>query len=183
MEYLKLLVQAIGHLAWPVAALLIALSFKNEISSLLKRVKGAKFKGVEIDLENAFQEVKTDALDAGITMRYPLESYQKDNIDALQEAPEWLFVKTWQEIENLLNTAYKEKIDNKGRTPPIVSVITALVDNSVLGSELASLVRKMRDIRNTIIHSPSLEMTRGELIEWLGLSRSITDRLSRELKS
>lgn len=182
MEYLKLFVQAIGHLAWPIVVFLIAISFKNEIAQLLKRVKKAKYKGVELDLENDFQEMKKDAMDAGITMMYSPSTFQQENFEAFKQAPEWVFIKTWQEIDNLLNNAYKAKIDKVGKTPPTSRVISALVDNAVINSEMASLIRKMNEIRNKIVHSSEFEITRGELLEWLGISRSITDRLSQQLQ-
>ena len=182
MEYLKILVQVIGHIAWPIVVLTIAIYFKKEVSALLRRVTRAKYKGVELDLENAFQEVKTEAIDAGITVAYPASSFSQENFDTLKQAPELVFIKSWQEIENLLTDAYKRKVDKGAKTPPISLVIVALVEHSVLGSDMASIIGRMYEIRNNIVHSTDFEITRGELLEWLGLSRSITDRLTQQLQ-
>ena len=182
MEYLKILEQLIGHLAWPIVALLIASSFKKEISALLGRVKRATYKGVELDLENAFQEVKSEAQDAGVTIMYPPSSFSQENFDAMNQAPEWIFIKSWQEIETLIVSAYERKIGDLGKTRSISVIIKALVDHSILGQEMGLLVKKMYEIRNKIVHMPNAEITRGELLEWLGLSRSITDRLSQQLE-
>ena len=182
MEYLKLVVQALGHIAWPIAIYLIASSFKSEISTLLKRVKKAKYKGVELDLESAIEEVKSKAENAGITMNYPLSMFPKETIDSLDSSPEWVFIRTWQEIENVLKNAYKVKVGNVGRIPITMKVISELQKNGVIDSEMASLINQMREVRNQIVHTASFDVTRGELLEWVGLSRSITDRLTQQLQ-
>jgi len=87
MEFLKLLTEVIGHLAWPVAAVVVAFSFKSEISRFLERVKTAKYMGVELDLEKEFAELKAEATDAGVTIFYPQSSFDKATIDGLENAP------------------------------------------------------------------------------------------------
>lgn len=181
MEILKILEQIIGHLAWPVVALIIASRFQKEISALLGRVKRATYKGVELDLESAFKEVKNEAQDAGITIMYPASSFAKENFEAMNQAPEWIFIKSWQEMEQLLISAHERKIGKLVKSRSISMIIKALIDHSILNSEMGMLVKKMFEIRNKIVHMPDAQLTRGELLEWLGLSRSITDRLSQQL--
>ncbi len=177
MEFLKIIAQIIGHIAWPVALILIAYGFKKEISLLLGRIKQARYKGVELDLETEFKEVKQEAYDAEITVLYPESSFSKEYFDAINEAPEWVFIKSWQEIEQLIIEAQEQIPELSTKTKSISRTLSSLVEYSVITKELGILIKNMYEIRNKIVHSYNAEFTRGELIEWLGLARSLKDRL------
>lgn len=183
MEYLKILSEIIGHIAWPIAIFGIAILFKKEVGSLLKRVKKAKYKGMELDLENEFKEVKAEAADAGVTIMYPSSSFQPEVFSEMQLAPELVFIRTWQEIESILNNAFKERYPVDKRFPPVSKIVSTLVEDNLINNDLASLIRNMYSLRNKIVHSSDFNMTRGELIEWQGLSKSIIDRLTNQLRN
>tara|TARA_R110002153_G_scaffold105499_8_gene244185 strand:- start:501 stop:818 length:318 start_codon:yes stop_codon:yes gene_type:complete len=102
MAYLKLFTDVVGHIAWPIVVLAIFFALKNEISGFLGRIKNAKYKGVELNLEKEFEELKTEAENAGVTIMYSSHSFPNDSINAIENVPEWAFIKSWQEIENLI---------------------------------------------------------------------------------
>ncbi|WP_041408342.1 hypothetical protein [Shewanella baltica] len=104
IEYLKLVVDLLGHLAWPAVFAGALLYFKKDVAKLLQRVKKAKYGDIEIDLVEAIDEVKSDAIELGITITYPSSSYSVSDLELVQTAPEWAFLQSWQNIENILMT-------------------------------------------------------------------------------
>lgn len=176
IEYIKILVELIGHIVWPLVLLIIAFYFKGEVPKFLKRVKKAKYGELELDLSEAIAEVKSTAIEAGITIAYPAKSFNENDMALFEQAPEWAFIKSWQNIENLLMTPQKGE-----RKKPITRVIKELAESSVIDFDLSQLVLKMNRLRNDIVHSQNIDLTRGEALEWLGLSRSVHDRLKQKL--
>lgn len=185
MEFLKLLTELIGHLAWPVATVVVALSFKSEISRFLQRVKNAKYMGVELDLEKEFAELKAEATDAGVTIFYPQSSFDKETIDGLENAPELALIRSWQEIENVVISYYgtvsglKEK---EGRFN-LSKALKYLRDSGTINAELEMLIQKLRQTRNMVVHSSDVSFSRAEAIDWLGISKSVLERLKQKIGS
>ncbi|MDH5573709.1 MAG: hypothetical protein OEY89_18230, partial [Gammaproteobacteria bacterium] len=108
MEALALLVNLIGHLAWPVTVYMILKLFHNEIRLFISRIKNAKYKGVEIDLERELRELKEDAEGAGITVEYKESAIFNENLINMSAAPELVFIQSWQEIEDTLKQLFEK---------------------------------------------------------------------------
>ena len=89
MEAFEIVEKIIGHIAWPLAAYFILRQFRSEIRLLLKRIKTAKYKGMEIDLKEELKEIKSEAELAGITVYYPDSSFPDNSIKNIKEVPEW----------------------------------------------------------------------------------------------
>lgn len=181
MAYLELLRDIIGHLAWPTAVIIIFFNFKGEISGFIGRIKNAKYKGVELNLEKQLEELKTDAEMAGVTILYPTQSFFDSNIDNIEHAPEWAFLKSWQEIENVIVGHYSKISGMKNSRVPFSKALSYIRTNGLIDSEMEMLINKLRHIRNLIVHSSGFSITRGEALEWLGISKSIKDRIEQKL--
>lgn len=145
------------------------------------RIKKASYKGVEIDLEKEFQEVKREAEDIGITI-IPGDPFSDEAVRTYNEAPEWAFIKSWQETENLVLGAARTILPSQTRTSNITKIIEDLVKAGVIDAGMAELIRKMREIRNMIVHGGQAVVTRGEALEWLGISKSIRQRLKQAIE-
>jgi hypothetical protein len=181
MELLEIFERLIGHLAWPVAAYLIFRLFHTEIRSIIQRIKKAKYAGVEIDLERQLEEVASDAENVGITIGYPLEAFPQESIDSLEDAPELVFIRSWQEIENVITDYYKRVSGLSEKRFRFISSLTYLIERGVIDDDMGMLIRKLRDIRNSIVHSTDPNITRGEALVWLGIAKSVKDRLTQKL--
>lgn len=180
MEWLKIIERIIGHLAWPVAAFFIIRQFSDELRLFIKRIKNAKYNGVELDLSSEIEAIKTDAENAGVTISYPSSTFPTDSIQNIAAAPEWAFIKSWQEIENVLMHLYSS-ISNQEHRGSIILVISSLVSEGIIDQSMATLIDKLRTVRNKIVHSSESEVTRGEALEWLGIAKSVNDRLLTKL--
>ncbi|MGF1845625.1 hypothetical protein [Vibrio lentus] len=176
VEYIKLFVELVGHLAWPLVVVGALYYFKQDLVNVLKRLKKAKYGDLELDLSDAINEVKNDAINAGITIMYSPDSFEASEMTLMSQAPEWMFMKSWQGIESLL---FEQNTD--GKRKPISRIVRDLEASQIIEPYLAELILKMYKLRNEIVHTDGLELTRGEIIEWLGISKSVADRLKQKL--
>lgn len=175
-EELRIAVDLVEHLAWPVVIGGTLIYLRKDLVAILKRVKKAKIGEVEIDLAEEIEEVKNDALNMGITIAYPSSTFSKSDIEMIEHAPEWAFLQSWQKIENLL---ISRSIGN--RRQPTVETINELANSNAIPSNLAELILKMYRLRNKIVHGGNVVLTKGEALEWLGVAKSVNDRLSQKL--
>lgn len=175
-EYFKLVVDLVGHLVWPGVVGGAFLYFKKDVAKLLQRVKKAKYGDIEIDLVEAINEVKGDAIELGITIAYPSSSYSASDLELVQIAPEWVFLQSWQNIENILITKGSD-----GKRQPIYKLVQQLQSSYKIDSGLANLILKIYRLRNEIVHVSGIDLTKTEAMEWLGVSKSISDRLNQKL--
>ncbi len=57
-----------------------------------------------------------------------------------------------------------------------------LENKGIVHPEMAIVIRKLQSTRNLIVHDSESRITRGEALEWLGISKSVKDRLEQKLK-
>jgi len=189
IEYFEIIEKLIGHLAWPVAIYFIFYKFKSDVSTFLKRINRAKIKGLEVNLEQGLNEIKTEVSEAGITIAYPQSSFSKETISNIEVAPEWAFIMSWQEIENLLLKYYEGKkvgdkyysTRNKNYIDSINWILQDLFKKGIISDSLLSVIQNLKDMRNMVVHKTNPDVTKGEALEWLGISRSVKNRLSQRL--
>ena len=181
MNWMEFTEKIVGHVSWPIAAVSTALLFRSEIRGFLKRVHTAKYKDMELNLANEIQTVKQEAEDAGITIYYPDAAFSPNIVDSFETDPEWTFIKSWQEIESVLTQLYRQTTGNEDKRVSTPQIIALLADQNIIGKDLADLVEKIRSVRNKIVHVSDSNLTRGEALEWLGISKSVKDRLEQRI--
>lgn len=182
MDWKEFLEKVIGHVAWPIAAFFIVAQFKNELRDFVKRIRTAKYKDVEVNLGEEIQAVKQEAENFGITIFYPEAAFPPDDVRDVEAEPEWAFIRSWQDIESLLKALHQSRTGLTKKREPIPKIIKFLVEQGVIQKDLADLLFKIQDVRNKIVHVEDSRLTRGEALEWLGISKSVKDRLSQRLR-
>lgn len=182
MEWFAIIERIVSHIAWPIAAVLIVSQFGGELKNFIRRIKNANYNDVELDLKSEIQEIKYNAANAGVTIDYPNSILPDDSIKNIEAAPEWAVIKYWQEIENVIMELYAETSGAMTRQGPISHTISVLIENGTIDKSMADLVNKLRTMRNKIVHATESEITRGEALEWLGIYKSVRDRLAQKLK-
>jgi hypothetical protein len=183
MESFEIIEKIVGHIAWPLVAILALHHFSDEFRSFIRRIQNAKFKNVELDLEKEIQDIKSDAVDAGITIAYDISTFPRDSIESIETAPEWAFIKSWQEIENTLQSYYNGISGLKTNRANIKTILNYLEDHNIIDVHMKMIIEKLRATRNLIVHNPDPSITRGEALEWLGIAKSVKDRLDQKLRS
>ncbi len=176
VEYLKLFVELIDHLAWPAVVVGSIIYLRQDIFKLLNKIRKAKFRDLEIDLVEAIKDVKNNAIELGITVAYPRSIYNHSDLQMIKAAPAWAFLQSWKAIEDILRGGSGGQ-DKR----PVSMIIKDLEQSKTIEPNLAKLILKMFKLRNEIVHVLDVEITEAEAMEWLAVSKSVQDRLKQRL--
>ena len=182
MEYLKIISDIIGHIAWPIIFLLVVRELKGELRNLLRRVKNAKYKGVEINLSRELEETKTAVQVAGIDIYSAVGSLPIAEVKEASESPEWALIKSSREIGKLIEDLYKKYNGVLSDPGGEAEALQSLVKDGHLKSEMRMAIVKLKSVRNKIVHSKNVSATKGEALEWLDLSNKVIGKLKSQLQ-
>ncbi|NVK09479.1 MAG: DUF4145 domain-containing protein [Tenacibaculum sp.] len=172
VEYLKLLVEIIGHIIWPICLLVIFLIFKKDIKSLIKRLKSAEIKDFKIELENKIEDIKKVAINNGVTMAYSRETLENEFNPTKQLPKSYVIIETWKEIELLIR-----KLDDREKMGSFSDSLNYLSKNNLIQKYLANMILDLRELRNIAVHKSELSITEEDFENWISISKSVIDRL------
>ena len=60
--------------------------------------------------------------------------------------------------------------------------LSYLEGKGLIDAKMTMLIQKLQSTKNLIVHNSDSSITRGEALEWLGISKSIKDRLEQKLR-
>jgi hypothetical protein len=172
LEYFKVIESLIGHLAWPIVVLIIFIYFKDELKSIIKRLKSAEIKDIKFELEDKIENVKKEAINNGVTMFYPLETIQRQFNPKENKTKETQIFDAWKKIEAKLFS-----IDDRTGKRNLNDTINYLTKNGKLPKYLANFVLDLRELRNIVVHTENPIITEEDFQNWISISKSVIDRL------
>ncbi|WP_192257368.1 DUF4145 domain-containing protein [Mesorhizobium caraganae] len=172
LEYLRLLVELLSALAWPVAALLIVLIFRKPLLRLVTRMKaftgpggvGATF---AFELEKAREAAEDTELPE--VEQAPATLTSDDPFFAFaQTFPEAAALEAYRELESFVAVATKEM---GVRLRPF-QVIRGLYQQGHIDDSVKKLYERIRSTRDAAVHSRR-PITRGEALDFRELVRTL----------
>lgn len=172
IEYLKLIVEVIGHIIWPLSFVIVFLIFRKEIKSLIKRLKSAEIKDFKIELEDKIEDIKKDAINHGVTMAYPHETLENEFNPTKQLPKSYVIIETWKVIELLI-----KQLDDREKYNNISDSINYLSKNQKIQKYLANMILDLRELRNIAVHNSELSISEEDYQNWISISKSVIDRL------
>jgi hypothetical protein len=177
VEYLEVIEKIIGHIAWPAVVLIVFYSFRKEIKSVVSRIKSAEIKDVKFELEDKIDEMRKEALDAGVTMFYPIETLQREFNAASEKTKEAQILESWGRIENILS-----RLDDRGqKSSGTVDVLSYLVKAGKIEKYLANIIMNLSELRDIVVRKDNVTIAEDEYQNWMSISKSVIDRLSNKI--
>lgn len=177
IEYFEVLEKIIGHIAWPAVVLVVFYSFRKEIKSVVSRIKSAEIKDVKFELEDKIDEMRKEALDAGVTMFYPIATLQREFNAGSEKTREAQILDSWKRIENILI-----RLDERGsKSNNTADTLSYLVKAGKIEKYLANIIMDLRELRDIVVHKENVVIAEDEYQNWMSISKSVTDRLSSKI--
>ena len=187
MDALTATVEIIKAVTWPVAALIIARTFREPLLALIPFIRSLKLPGVEVTVAREVAEAKSlaqPALPAPDAQRElpPAELDTRDKLYQLAElAPRAAISEAWRELElagaTAVTTLCPQDLPTPLRAP--MSFAEALRNHQFISSDQWSAIAKLRKIRNESVHLQdfSLEpsIVRDYVDTALGLAKELRD--------
>jgi hypothetical protein len=157
---------------------------QEEVSAKIEEIQGrlASFEretaatATGLSFGSELSQVKKIAENAGVTVADRLSSLTPPLLNLASTSPTAAIIEGW----NALETETKSLAERAGiawRSPS--QVVSALDKMSLLPNGLAEILRHLINMRNKVVHTHSGDVTEGEAIEFLMLSRSIAERVKQ----
>lgn len=180
MNWFYWILEFVGRLAWPTAAVLIALMFRAPLIVALKRMRGLKYGGVEAsffeaEIESAKAQVA--AVDADFDSgRVPDDP---DLLEIANQFPVFAVVECWKRIEHsMLGAMRRLNIEIDSRSS-VLKNIRYLSDMGAITPDMADTIRRMVNLRNLAAHKLDSGISKTDAYEYVGLTSYLTKYLDR----
>lgn len=171
MDWLTFVTKLVDALAWPVAATIIALHFREQIKLLLGKIRTAK--GVGIELSFAHEAEKAAAVATTMNAAAPPSADSTPRPEMPESSPAVpQFVEpgeedrptarvldSWRQIERAILAVVQEKgvyvAENQTRNP--AAWLAALKKEKALPPETLELIADLYRLRNQVAHASDFE--------------------------
>lgn len=175
---MDVLIQLIGAVAWPLAALAIVLILRKDLGNLLGRVSKVRYKELEAEFRETLKEI------AGTTEEASLETPEPGELDAwnppLAErkkelyalahvSPRAAILEAWIDVESQIRRSAEYLNVDAGGDP--VTVFSSVAAKSKrLTPSYPKHVRELRKLRNLAAHEPQLPVEKAEAMRYVTLA-------------
>lgn len=194
MSLLDFIASIVGSLAWPVAVVLIALLFREQLARVLLTLTRVKYKDVEIDfgreLEKANQEAKELDVQRKLPAQKPTLTGEKKTDSLLTEAaslaaefPEPAVAVAWTAIEHEIMQAVMRLAISPDYPPynSTIKNIQLLHEDGVIDDATVKLLDRMRRLRNVAVHRAESRwsISPDEAREFIALAQGIVEKVEQ----
>ena len=171
MDLLTFIVEIAKALGWPLAAVVIALLFRDQLKALLVRVRKGKLGPAEFEFEESVKTLKSEA--AQLTKTAP-EVLGRDTVAFLAANPRSAIITSWLEVEESMRALLKAK---RFAVPAIASpmrTIHAVKDLGLVDSVYVDFTDELRQLRNRATHEPEFTPSQESVIDYVRLAKELS---------
>ena len=171
MDWLTFIAEIAKALGWPVAAVVIALLFRDQLKALLVRVRKGKLGPAEFEFEESVKTLKSEA--AQLAKTTP-EVLSKDTVALLTANPRSAIIISWLELEEAMRALLKAK---RFAAPAIASplrTIHAVKDLGVIDPVYVEFTDELRQLRNRATHEPDFAPSQESVIDYVRLAKELS---------
>lgn len=173
MDWLTFIAEIIKAAAWPIAAVAIALIFREQLRALLSRIRKGKVGPAEFEFE---QEVRVlaegapDALPAPSAVSAPVVSLATTN-------PRAAILEAWLGVDSSAQRlAFR---DNKLVPRNPVSTARLLDKHQLLEHQDIALFNDLRALRSQATHDIDFSPSPESVIQYVQLAHGLKERIDR----
>ncbi|MDC8748701.1 DUF4145 domain-containing protein [Xanthomonas campestris] len=176
---MELVVQLLVGVAWPAAIIWVAMLFKGEIRSVLRRVSQLKYK----DLEASFDEGlgKAEAKAAFVGPAAPALPHKPEILSRLEQlrriaevSPRAAILEAWVLVEEAAAKSGFIQGASIPRVNPYLFV-EELIRLGKLPTGSSALIEQLRKLRNQAAHLPDFSITQDEADRYLELAAKASE--------
>jgi hypothetical protein len=186
MDWKSFIANVIGSLAWPVVAGVTIYVLRSELAALLRRIRGAKIAGTEVEFDEALEKAQEGAeivASEHPEAHQPIYFLDERKLELANKFPAAAIMGAYKEVEEIL-LKLRERLDLPARTN-LRSIVRRLVENELVDAEVDPFFKNFQQARNAAVHATDKDshITPGRAIEYLGQARLLasifTDALQR----
>lgn len=185
MDWKQFVASIFGSLAWPLAVVVLAGFFRDQIREKLAQIRKFGAAGVNFEIAEQVKEVQK----AGEAVELEQAGEPRDVtvldpglINLAKSFPEAAVLQSFKGVEAVLLRIRQRLPDDKPHRN-LNEVLKALADDSQISQNVITLFQSLRQARNTAAHAKDEKsMAPGEAIELIGQMKNLQDLLETVLK-
>jgi hypothetical protein len=173
MNTLAFIAALVKALAWPVAAIVIAVIFHRQISALLGRIRKGKIGPAEFDFEQEVQELAEQA-----PAQLQAEQVGSPTITLATTNPRAAILEAWLSVESAIQRLTHSRhlpAPSPARSP--LSNMRAVERSGLLQAEDVALFNDLRALRNRATHDVEFSPSAESVIKYVQLARGLAARV------
>jgi hypothetical protein len=184
VDWKQFVASLIGSLAWPIAVVLLAAIFRNQIREKLSQIKKFGAAGVNFEISEQVKEVQK----AGEAVELEQADEPRDAIVLdpglvllAKNFPEAAVLQSFKDVEAVL-LRIRQRLPSDKPHRNLNEVLNALANDSQISQNVITLFQRLRQARNIAAHAKDGEnMAPGEAIELVGQMKNLQDLLETVL--
>lgn len=207
MDYLTFLTKIVEFSAWPIVALVIAKSFRQEIVVAMPFLKRLKLGQAEAEFDRNVQEVKQE-IEEVAKVAEPLSvkddlsnpesgqdvTFSRGTVLPLWKGGRWLqtaeikpaaaILGVWNDLEAQLAVLIRNMDVEvpSGQATSIPAWIDSLYRANIIAGPEMKVLKNLYDLRNQAAHDNSLQPTRDTAISYVMMALALQDVLIRRIE-
>jgi hypothetical protein len=167
----------VGHLAWPIAFVVVMVLFRKPLTALLAKLRTWKGFGTEATFGEALAaaEPTIEAATAEMPQRErqfardPERDAERDNfIREIEANPSFGIIAAWERIQWIVTDMSATVAVATGKSSPprtIAQQLNLLTDQDAITTDLANGIRELQALRNEVAHA-SANPTPGQALAY-----------------
>jgi hypothetical protein len=178
MDVLTLVAEIVKAVAWPAAALMIALLLRNPILGLVEglRLSRVKYGDWEAQFDEVKQGVQQNISAAAPQFVAPALPAHVASHDETSSSPTAAILSAWNDLEATVATLASKA----GITGSLSTMLQELVKRGLVQQGTVDSVEGLRQMRNLAVHAPGGEAPQGRVKEFVTLVEAIRWTLQQE---
>ena len=153
MDTLALIAEIVKAVAWPLAAVVLALLFRKPVINLISglKLRAIKSKGVEVEFSEGIDELKKNVPAVPPTATATHEVTAKLDV-SVAASPIEAILRAWNDVEGLLVASVAQGLVPSGFVMP--DVLQSLVEKGIIRQSTCDSVIGLYHLRNLAAHAP-----------------------------
>lgn len=172
MDWLTFIVEIAKALGWPVAAVVVALSFRQQINALLGRMKKGKFGPAEFEFEEAVRVLEQNfpgTPSDEIALPGVLNTRNSAAVD-----PRTTILEAWLKVEDAARRLGRKHAALDDQHPNDIGlVVRKLRIAGKIDWEHEKLYRQLSLLRNSAVHENDFQPLADSVVGYVSLSESL----------
>ena len=169
MEYV---VKIIDSVIWPIAAIIITVLIRKDVSLILARLQRLKYKDVQADFEVGLSKVESEVADIKLPQSEVVAKPKSSSArELIHISPRSAIVSGW----NLIDTAALKGGLAQGAAfqyVPLKNIYAAVEGNPVFPKDFANIIKSLRDLRNQAVHGVEESFSSEEAERYVELAET-----------
>ncbi|MDR3436314.1 hypothetical protein [Telmatospirillum sp.] len=165
MVTLDFIVEMTKAVAWPIAAIAIAIIFRKTIPNLIERLSSFKYGGFEAAFANQAANIAENITRTSDQPPSFVDSDGERLLSLAQESPRAAVLEAWLRVERKLHQLAEERHVDIRNNP--MTLVRSLRDAQAISSETERALNGLRQLRNLAVHAHSDELSSQKAIEFV----------------